>query len=168
MIVQFTKSGAVALWQMVCQPGAHLEQKHWYRAEDSTGEVEMARLHKFCDEVLPVKKGEEEIQDRATGKVREIPTREFDECIHSLRKDIIDRALELVKHFRKQGQEGRGKILPGVFAELEASLKAKDQPTAEPLDDPADADELKKLRSAHKAKQDAEKQATAEVSAEKE
>ena len=152
MIVEFTKMGAVTLWQMVCQPGAHLKPEHWYRAEDTTGEVEMARLHKFCEEVLPSKKREEEVFDREAGKTRTMPAREFNDCVHSMRKDIVDRALDVVKHFRKQANDKRGRILPGVFAELEASLKGGPQPTIEPLDDPADAAELARLRGALKKK----------------
>jgi hypothetical protein len=142
---------------MVCQPGAHLDQKHWYRAEDSTGEVEMSRLHKFCDEVLPIKRGEESLLDRDAGKTRTVPSREFNECIHSMRKDIVERAMEVVKHFRAQAKDGRGKILPGVFAELEASLKGREQPAEkESLDDPDDSEELKRLREELAAKQKAE------------
>ncbi len=165
MIVEFTKSGAATLWQMVCQPGIHLKVEHWYRAEDSTGEVEMARLHKFCDEVLPTKQGEEEILDRTTGKIRETPTREFNDCVHSMRQDIRDRALEVVKHFRKQASDKRGKILPGIFAEIEASLKGTEQPTVAPLDDPADAEELQQLRDELVAKQEAAEKAADEAPA---
>jgi hypothetical protein len=156
VIVEFTKMGAVTLWQMVCQPATQLKPEHWYRAEDTTGEVEMARLHKFCEEVLPSKKSEQEVFDREMGKTREIPAREFNDCVHSMRKDIVDRALEVVKHFRKQANDKRGRILPGVFAELEASLKGNAQPTVEPLDDPDDAEELAKRREALKTKQGAE------------
>lgn len=168
MIVKFTKTGAATLWQMVCQPGTQLKSEHWYRAEDSTGEVEMARLHKFCEETLPIAWGEEAVLDRATGKLRETPTRKFDECIHSMRQDIRDRSLEVVKHFRKQAKDGRGKILPGVFAELEASLKGAEQPTTEPLDDPSDGEELQQLREVLKARQAAEKQAESKSTAKKE
>ena len=162
MVIVFTKSGAAALWSMVCQPGRHLEQKFWYRAEDPVGEVEMARLHKFCDEVLPIKQGEEEVLDRNTGKTRSVPTREFDANALSLRQDLVDRALEVIKHFRKQAHEGRGGILPGVFAELEASLRRREQPADMPLDDLADVEELKKLQAEMAAAKVANEQPTKE------
>lgn len=159
MIITFTKTGAATLWQAVCQPGMHLKAEYWYRAEDSTGEVEMARLHKFCDEVLPTNVGEKEVVDPATGLAQTVPTRAFNDCVHSMRVDIRDRALEVVKHFRKQAHAGRGRILPGIFAEIDAALKGAVQPTVEPLDDPADAEQLAKLREKMAAKLKAEAEA---------
>jgi hypothetical protein len=152
MIVTFTKAGAATLWQMVCQPGTQLKAEHWYRAEDSTGEVEMARLHKFCDEVLPISQGEKEVLDPVTGLSQIVPTRKFNECVHSMRVDIRDRAQLVVNHFRKQAREKRGRILPGVFAELDATLKGVEQPTTAPLDDAKDSAQLLALREALAAK----------------
>ena len=165
MIVTFTKTGAATLWQMVCQPGTHLKSENWYRAEDSTGEVEMARLHKFCDEVLPINRGEKEVLDPATGLSQLMPTRQFNECVHSMRQDIRDRAVEVVKHFRKQAREKRGRILPGVFAEIDAALKGCAQPTTEPLDDAEDAIQLAALRKALATKLAAEAESVPPVDA---
>ncbi len=44
MIVRFTRLGATAFWQMVCNPtGAQFKTEDWHRAGSPTEEVEVAK-----------------------------------------------------------------------------------------------------------------------------
>lgn len=151
MIVRFTKLGATAFWQMVCNPtGAQFKPEDWYRPGSPTEEVEVAQLHKFADTQL-CKTKKVSVQDPATGRAREVDEKEFNEGVFSLRKDLKLRAEKIIDHYRDKSKKGKGRLLAIHFAELEAGINNKDMPTDAAnmnIEDPEDAEELKKARVA--------------------
>lgn len=155
MIVRFTKLGATAFWQMVCNPsGAQFKSEDWYRPDSPTGEIEIAKLHKFADTKLCTTK-KVTIHDQATDQDREIEEKEFNEGVFSLRKDLKIRAEKIVDWYRDKSKKGKGRLLAIHFAELEAGINNKDMPTDDEhldIEDPEDAEELKKLQEVREAR----------------
>ena len=150
MIVQFTARSAATFWQMVCQPGAHWEQKDWYRGEDPSAENELARLHQFADFKLGVTEG--------TG---EKAAKKFTDGPHSLRKDLVLRAEKVIEHYRAKCKEGSGGILALQFAELAEGLKGNKPDFNCEYEDDDDAEELAKLKAAAEAEKAKEPEAVA-------
>jgi len=149
VIVRFTKLGAAAFWQMVCNPsGAAFESADWYRPDSPTDEIEVAKLHKFADTKL-CETTKVMVTDRA-GQEKEVEEKEFAEGIFSLRGNLKARAEKIIEHYRGKSKKGKGRLLAIHFAELEAGINNAPIPTdADQLDleDPEDAAELAKLQA---------------------
>lgn len=160
MIVRFTKLGAAAFWQMVCNPsGAQFRTEDWHRPDSPTEEVEVAKLHKFADTQLCTTK-KVPVTDPSTGQDREIEEKEFNEGVFSIRKDLKIRAEKIIDHYREKSKKGKGRLLAIHFAELEAGINNKDMPTDTAnmdIEDPDDAEELKKARAMLESKAEQEK-----------
>lgn len=139
MIVYFTGRSAATLWQMLCMPSAHWEQKDWYRGEDPSAENELARLHEFAEYKLAETK--KDASGKQVGKT-------FKDGPQSLRKELVIRVERMINHYRKICEAGRGGVLPIQFAELTAGLKGNKPDFSTELDDPNDAEELCKLQEA--------------------
>lgn len=155
MIVRFTKLGASAFWSMVCNPsGLQFKTEDWYRPESPTAEVEIARLSRFADTKLCVTKTAT-VMDQA-GKEREVEEKEFSGGVFSMRKELKLRAEQIIDHYRAKSKKGKGKLLAIHLAELEAGIHNKPMPTDDEnldIEDPEDAEELKKLQKQLAAKE---------------
>ena len=162
VIVRFTKLGASAFWQMVCNPtNMGLKPEDWYRPDSPTEEVEVAKLHKFADTKLCETK--KKMVTDAAGQDREIEEKDFIGGLFSLRKDLKARAEKIVDHYREKAKKGKGRLLPIHFAELEAGINNKPMPTDDEnmdIEDPEDAAELAKLLPAPEDEQPGAKGAT--------
>lgn len=145
VIVHLTARSAATLWQMLCNPGVHWEQKDWYRGEDPSAENELARLHQFVDNKVAETKGDGDTQ-----------TKEFSNNAYSLRKDLVARAEKVVNHYRAKCQKGSGAVLPLQFAELSEGLKGNKPNFNDDYEDDDDAEELKKLQEEYAAAAEAE------------
>ena len=151
VIVHLTARGAATLWQMLCNPGMHWEQKDWYRGEDPSAENELARLHQFVDHKVAETEGEGEKQTKA-----------FKANAFSLRKDLVARLEKVVNHYREKCKKGSGGILPIQFAELSEGLKGNKPDFTDGYDDEDDVAELKKLQEEYAAAAEAEAAASGE------
>lgn len=148
VIVHLTARSAATLWQMLCSPGIHWEQKDWYRGEDPSAENELARLHQFVDNKVATTKDDGQ-------------SKEFTNSAYSLRKDLVARAEKVVNHYRDKCKKGTGGVLAIQFAELSEGLKGNKPDFDADYDDDDDAEELKKLQEEYAAERDAEPEAVA-------
>ena len=159
MIVRFTKYGAAAFWRMVCNPSnAQFMPEDWYRPENLIAEFEVAKLHKFADTRLCVSK--KVVITGRDGQPKEAEEKEFTDGFFSLRDNLQRRAGWVIDHYRSKSKEGKGRLLPIHFAELEAGINNKGIPTDAAnlqVDDPDDAEELQKARELLAAQQAVER-----------
>jgi hypothetical protein len=144
MIVHFTEESGAALWLMLCNPAQHWKTEDWYRPTDVPGELQVARLHKFVLDKLS-QAFKEDGQDK----------RKFIAGPQSLRKDLVERVLDCVEHYRKLSLEGKGGLQAIHLAELQAACKGEALPTADDAEDPEDAAELARLRGASESTDEA-------------
>jgi hypothetical protein len=132
MLVRFTVESATAFWKMCCNPGTHWKVEDWYRCGDPTAEVEMAKLHRFSDSKLCT-------TEKKMVNGQEVEEKTFRAGMHSLQPRLIERAREVVKHYRALALAGKGGLMPLHFAELEAGLRHLPMPGEDGIEDPADA-----------------------------
>lgn len=149
MIIHLTKEASNLLYSMATVPQNHWDRTaQWWPENASDGHMHTT-LDRWAEKNLLGKK------KRSFDGPNEVIVREFAEGPFSLSKDQVKHARKLLAHYQKaktrlvcpECRSVGGGLPARCFDDLERALDGEKPAVAEAAEDPADAEELAKLRA---------------------